>query len=118
MESMKYGVPIIAIPIHVDQPLNARLVEHIGIGVEVVRDENGRLEAKKVATVIKNVVVEKNGEVREKARKLADNIEKKGEEEIDGVDVCFAVEVEGSELSKGWFFLRRYLTSLIIKVGC
>ncbi|KAA8539167.1 hypothetical protein F0562_025859 [Nyssa sinensis] len=85
MESMKYGVPIIAIPMHVDQPLNARLVDHIAIGVEVVRDENGRLEGEKVATVIKNVVVEKNGVVGKKVRELADDIEKKGEEEMDGV---------------------------------
>ncbi|KAA8539170.1 hypothetical protein F0562_025862 [Nyssa sinensis] len=65
MESIKYGVPIIAIPMQLDQPINAKLVEHIGIGVEVVRDENGRLQGEKVATMTKNVVVEKNGKVVE-----------------------------------------------------
>ena len=30
MESMKFGVPIIAVPVHFDQPLNNRLVEEVG----------------------------------------------------------------------------------------
>ena len=47
MEAMKYGNPIIAIPMHIDQPVNARLVEEIGVGVEVVRDKNGKLAGKK-----------------------------------------------------------------------
>ena len=37
MESMKFGVPIIAMPMHLDQPVNARLVEALGAGVEVKR---------------------------------------------------------------------------------
>ena len=44
MESMKFGVPIIAMPMHLDQPVNSRLVEALGVGVEVKRDTNGRLE--------------------------------------------------------------------------
>ncbi|KAB2616913.1 cyanidin-3-O-glucoside 2-O-glucuronosyltransferase-like [Pyrus ussuriensis x Pyrus communis] len=45
---MNFGVPIIAMPIHLDKPFNARLVEELGIGVEVmktggsVRREGGR----------------------------------------------------------------------------
>ncbi|GLT67409.1 hypothetical protein SLA2020_397230 [Shorea laevis] len=70
MESMKFGVPIIAVPMHLDQPLNARLVEEVGVGVEVKRDVNGKLEREKVANVIREVVEEKGGEgVRRKAKK-------------------------------------------------
>lgn len=35
LESMKFGVPIIALPVHLAQPPNARLVEELGVGVEV-----------------------------------------------------------------------------------
>jgi UDP:flavonoid glycosyltransferase YjiC (YdhE family) len=86
MESMKFGVPIIAVPVHLDQPLNARLVEEVGVGVEVKRDMNGKLEREKVAKVIREVVVEKAGEgVRRKAKELKEKIREKGEEDIDGV---------------------------------
>lgn len=86
IESMKLGVPIIAMPMHLDQPLNARLVEDVGVGMEVRRNENGRIEREEMARVIKEVVVEKNGEkVRRKAREMSENIRKKGDEEIDEV---------------------------------
>ncbi|KAK9190262.1 hypothetical protein WN943_018864 [Citrus x changshan-huyou] len=86
MESMKLGVPIIAMPMHLDQPLNARLVEDVGVGMEVRRNENGRIEREEMARVIKEVVVEKNGEkLRRKAREMSENIRKKGDEEIDEV---------------------------------
>lgn len=86
IESMKLGVPIIAMPMHLDQPLNARLVEDVGVGMEVRRNENGRIEREEMARVIKEVVVEKNGEkLRRKAREMSENIRKKGDEEIDEV---------------------------------
>ncbi|KAM4072952.1 hypothetical protein ACB094_11G178700 [Castanea mollissima] len=55
MESMKFGAPIIAMPMHLDQPVNARLVEELGAGVEVKRDTNGRLEREEVAKVIRKI---------------------------------------------------------------
>ncbi|KAA8534524.1 hypothetical protein F0562_032041 [Nyssa sinensis] len=86
MESMTFGVPIIALPMHLDQPLNAKLVEEVGVGVEVMRRNNGRLEREEIAQAIRKVVVEKNGEdVRTKARELSEEIRMKGEQDIDGV---------------------------------
>ncbi|XP_059669660.1 UDP-glucosyltransferase 29-like [Cornus florida] len=86
MESIKFGVPIIAMPMHIDQPLNARFVEEIGVGVEVKRGSNERLEREEIAKVIRKVVVDKNGEnIRSKAREMREHIRLKGEEEIDGV---------------------------------
>ncbi|KAK4359685.1 hypothetical protein RND71_021914 [Anisodus tanguticus] len=86
MESMKFGVPIIAMPMHIDQPMNARLVEYIGMGVEAVRDENGKLQSKEIEKVIRKVVVEESGEaVKEKARELSEKMNINGDEEIDGV---------------------------------
>uniref|UniRef100_A0A7N2LDA0 Uncharacterized protein n=1 Tax=Quercus lobata TaxID=97700 RepID=A0A7N2LDA0_QUELO len=83
MESMKFGVPIILMPMHLDQPVNARLVEALGAGVEVKRDTNGRLEREEVAKVIRKVLVEKTP--KRKAKELRENMENKGDEEIDGV---------------------------------
>ncbi|XP_057489572.1 UDP-glucosyltransferase 29-like [Actinidia eriantha] len=86
LESMSFGVPIIALPMQLDQPLNARLVEEVGVGVEVTRDESGGLQREEIAQGITLVVVEKNGEgVRTKARKCVDVMRLKREEEIDGV---------------------------------
>ncbi|XP_049382705.1 beta-D-glucosyl crocetin beta-1,6-glucosyltransferase-like [Solanum stenotomum] len=87
MESMKYGVPIIAMPMHLDQPMNSRLiVEEVGMAVEVVRDGEGKLHWKEVADVINHVVVEEGGElVREKANHMKEIIRSKGDEEIDQV---------------------------------
>nr|WBR45894.1 UGT94E5 [Camellia japonica] len=86
MESLKFGVPIVAMPMHYDQPFNARLVEEIGAAVEVNRDINGRLNREDIAQVIRTVVVEESGEdIRIKAREYSEKIRMKGEEEIDEV---------------------------------
>ncbi|XP_058204980.1 UDP-glucosyltransferase 29-like [Rhododendron vialii] len=86
MESMNFGVPIIALPMHLDQPLNARIVEQVGVGIEVKGGENGELTGDEIGQVIRRVVVEKDGEeVRNKARNLKDMLRSKGDEEIGGV---------------------------------
>lgn len=86
VESMKFGAPIVAVPMHLDQPVNAKLVESVGVGFEVKRDENGRLEREERAKVIEDVVIKKTGEdVRRKARELSEKIIKKGDEEMRGV---------------------------------
>ncbi|KAI3818092.1 hypothetical protein L1987_11895 [Smallanthus sonchifolius] len=86
MEAMKFGVPIIAMPMHLDQPVNARLVVEVGVGVEVVRDGNGRLMREKVAAVVQRVVLSGLGKVTsEKAKKMRVGLREKGEEEIDVV---------------------------------
>ncbi|CAN4114370.1 unnamed protein product [Withania somnifera] len=73
MESMKFGVPIIAMPMDIDQPMNARIVEYIGMDEEI-------------AKVIREVVIEESGEgVRKKAKELSEKMNIKGDEEIDGV---------------------------------
>nr|QOJ43868.1 UDP-glycosyltransferase [Panax notoginseng] len=83
MESVKFGVPVIAMARHLDQPLNAKLAAEVGVGMEVVRDENGKYTREAIAEVIRKVVMEKNGEViRRKARELSDKMKEKGEQEI------------------------------------
>ncbi|KAL0339782.1 UNVERIFIED_CONTAM: Beta-D-glucosyl crocetin beta-1,6-glucosyltransferase [Sesamum radiatum] len=86
IESMNFGVPIIAVPMQLDQPINARLVEEIGVGVEVVRDSNKRLSGERLAAVIEQVVMEDCGEVvRQKAAEMREKLKSKGDEEIDEV---------------------------------
>ncbi|KAL0457356.1 UNVERIFIED_CONTAM: UDP-glucosyltransferase 29 [Sesamum latifolium] len=80
MESMYFGVPVIAMPIKFDQPINARLVVEASAGVEVGRDENGLFSAKAVAEAINKVIMETNEEgLRNGARKLSQKM--KNEEE-------------------------------------
>ncbi|KAL5569565.1 hypothetical protein UlMin_026140 [Ulmus minor] len=86
MDSMKFGVPIISMPMHLDQPINARLVEDIGVGLEVKRDKNGEIQKEELANVIRKVVIEKSGEsLRKKVREMREKVEKKGDEEMDEV---------------------------------
>ncbi|CAN6678814.1 unnamed protein product [Malus baccata var. baccata] len=54
LESMNFGVPIIAMPIHLDKPFNARLLEELGVGVEV-KKTGGSLRREEVAKAIKVV---------------------------------------------------------------
>ncbi|KAI3471711.1 hypothetical protein Pfo_028361 [Paulownia fortunei] len=86
IESMNFGVPIIAVPLHLDQPINARLVEEVGVGVEVLRDKNRRLRRETLAAVIKQVVMEDSGEsARQRAADMREKLRSKGDEEIDEV---------------------------------
>ncbi|GKE42472.1 hypothetical protein Tco_1469756 [Tanacetum coccineum] len=86
MEAMKFGVPIIAMPMHLDQPVNARLVVEIGMGKEVIRDNEGVLMGAKVAEVVNEVVTSNQGKnIRDKAKKISDDLETKGDEEIEFV---------------------------------
>ncbi|KAG9139024.1 hypothetical protein Leryth_023943 [Lithospermum erythrorhizon] len=72
LESMSLGVPIIAVPMQYDQPINARLVVEIGVGFEVVKGNDRKLNGAEVARIIKEVVVEDAGEgIRRTAKELA-----------------------------------------------
>lgn len=86
MEGMNYGVPIIAVPMHIDQPVNARLAEEVGVAVEVVRDSEGKLHREKIAAVINTIVTEDGGEgVRSKAAAMREMLAEKGDKEINTV---------------------------------
>uniref|UniRef100_A0A6N2LSC0 anthocyanidin 3-O-glucosyltransferase n=1 Tax=Salix viminalis TaxID=40686 RepID=A0A6N2LSC0_SALVM len=86
MESMGSGVPIIAMPMHLDQPINARLLQEVGVALEIEREQDGKLGREEVAKVVREVVVEETGEqVRRKARELRGRIKGKDDEEMDEV---------------------------------
>ncbi|CAK9313374.1 unnamed protein product [Citrullus colocynthis] len=86
VESIKFGVPIIAAPMQLDQPLNARLVEHLGVGVVVERSGVGRLCQREVARAVREVAAEESGKrVREKVKEFAKIMKEKGDGEMEVV---------------------------------
>ncbi|KAH6808762.1 hypothetical protein C2S51_026545 [Perilla frutescens var. frutescens] len=87
IESMYYGVPVIAMPMQSEQPLNAQMLVEAGVGVEVERDGNGMYVGEKVAKAINKVMVEKafyEG-LRNEARRLGETIREKDEQLVKEV---------------------------------
>ncbi|KAG6398604.1 hypothetical protein SASPL_140071 [Salvia splendens] len=80
-ESLYFGVPVVALPLKLDQPMNARLVVEVGVGVEVARDEEGGLDGNGVAEAVKEVfVVESKERLRSRAREMSEKMKMEGEE--------------------------------------
>ncbi|XP_049936505.1 uncharacterized protein LOC116264263 [Nymphaea colorata] len=90
-EGMGCGVPFIALPLSIDQPINARLVVgELGLGVEVERGSNGEFRREKVAEAVRRVMVGEEGEeLRKKAKDMAKRI--KGEDHGGHVDELLRV---------------------------
>ncbi|KAF3626133.1 putative CASP-like protein 5-like [Capsicum annuum] len=88
LESLHFGVPLVTMPMHLDQHTHSRMVVELGTAMEVVRDDqNGKLNKEETSKVIRNVVMEKNGgeNVKAKVKELRKKIREKGEEEFDQV---------------------------------
>ncbi|XP_019165607.1 PREDICTED: beta-D-glucosyl crocetin beta-1,6-glucosyltransferase-like [Ipomoea nil] len=91
VESIEYGVPIIAMPMHLDQPVNAKLMVAIGVGVEVLRDDGGKLHREDVGRVVKDVIKGKLGEnVRNNVKIVGENVKLKSIQEMDEAAVVLA----------------------------
>ncbi|KAJ4797386.1 Glycosyltransferase [Rhynchospora pubera] len=72
LEGMKAGVPMIALPLEIDQPLNAKLIVELGIGLEIPQQCLGNFKAEDAATCIKKVLKSEHGEkMREKAEDMS-----------------------------------------------
>lgn len=69
MKSLKFGVPIIAMPVQHDQPWNARAVMAFDVGLEVEKNFDESFERGNVGEVIKQVMVEKKKEKLGRKRK-------------------------------------------------
>lgn len=83
LESIAFGVPIIVMPMQLDQPMTGRLVVEIGVGIDVPR-ENGKFRKEDIARVAREVVVEEKGkEVRRQVKDLSNTIKQKGDRDID-----------------------------------
>ncbi|XP_016498882.1 beta-D-glucosyl crocetin beta-1,6-glucosyltransferase-like [Nicotiana tabacum] len=103
-ESIEFGVPIIAIPMQLDQPMNAKLLVEIGVALEVVRDDNGSLHREEIASVIKDVTSGESSEtMRCKVRNLGKNLRTKSVEDMDAT-VEELRELVGESTSKNGSF--------------
>ncbi|XP_031479143.1 UDP-glucosyltransferase 29-like [Nymphaea colorata] len=75
-EGIGSGVPLIALPLHLEQPINAQVAAgELGVGVMVEREEDGGFKGNKIAKGIRRVMVEEEGAgVRRAAEELAKRI--------------------------------------------
>lgn len=86
LESIDCGVPIIGMPMHLDQPMNARVAVEQGVAVEVARDEDGRLQRDEISQVINDVMGGKRSEaIRRRVEEVRESVRSKGKEEMNGV---------------------------------
>ncbi|XP_047312493.1 UDP-glucosyltransferase 29-like [Impatiens glandulifera] len=86
-EAIGFGVPVIAMPMQYDQPINARVVVNAGVGVEVIRNGDEGFNRVEIARVIREVLLKDEGkEIRKKAKEMKEKIIMQGDDqEIDGV---------------------------------
>uniref|UniRef100_A0ACD5YBB9 Uncharacterized protein n=1 Tax=Avena sativa TaxID=4498 RepID=A0ACD5YBB9_AVESA len=72
LESMAAGVPMVALPLHLDQPMNANLAVEVGAAAARVKQERfGEFTAEEVARAVRAAVNGKEGEAaRRRAREL------------------------------------------------
>ncbi|CAH9079505.1 unnamed protein product [Cuscuta epithymum] len=90
-ESIECGVPIIAMPMHLDQPINAKLIVNIGVGVEVVKDDTGNYHSEDVARVCDEVVLGKCSEnLQRNVKLMGENVRIKSAKEIGEVSILLA----------------------------
>ncbi|XP_004238697.1 beta-D-glucosyl crocetin beta-1,6-glucosyltransferase [Solanum lycopersicum] len=84
MESIDFGVPIVAMPMQLDQPMNARLIVELGVAVEIVRDDDGKIYRGEIAETLKGVITGEIGEIlRAKVRDISKNLKAIKDEEMD-----------------------------------
>ncbi|CAN4109114.1 unnamed protein product [Withania somnifera] len=82
--SIDYGIPIIAMPMDLDQLMNAKLLVEIGVALEVERDDNGAFHTEDIARLIKDVTCGTSGDnLRCNVRNLGDKLRTKNVEDID-----------------------------------
>lgn len=82
LEAVRFGVKIIALPMHINQGLDARFVSgELQIGMEIGRGEDGSFRADEVCRCVREIMVgEEGGHVAENMDKVKERLF--GEEEI------------------------------------
>ncbi|CAH9100625.1 unnamed protein product [Cuscuta europaea] len=84
VESIECGVPIIAMPMQFDQPLNAKLIVSLGVGIEVLRDDAGKFRSQDVARVCDEIVNRKLGEsIHKNVKVMGENVRLNSMKEMD-----------------------------------
>ncbi|XP_020577133.1 cyanidin-3-O-glucoside 2-O-glucuronosyltransferase-like [Phalaenopsis equestris] len=103
IEGMRHGVPMIAIPLQLDQPLNAALMVELGVAVKVKKEEGGGVfRGEELARCIREVVVGEEGEgVRRRAKEMARIMMGKDDEEIEVLRERIEGFAMGAESAEG-----------------
>ncbi|KAM3360211.1 beta-D-glucosyl crocetin beta-1,6-glucosyltransferase [Capsicum galapagoense] len=73
IECLDFGVPIITMPIYLDQSMNAKLLVELGVTAEIVRDSDGKIHKAEIAETLKGVIT---GEIGKKLRAKVGDINK------------------------------------------
>ncbi|EPS70316.1 hypothetical protein M569_04443, partial [Genlisea aurea] len=86
-ESLYFGVPIIGMPFHTDQPINARLLVEVGAALEVERKPNGIYMGTAIAETITEVVFNETvyQVMKKRVVDLSNEIRANEEEALNGV---------------------------------
>ncbi|KAF3320368.1 crocetin glucoside glucosyltransferase-like protein [Carex littledalei] len=80
MEGMQSGVPMIALPLHLDQPLNAKLMVELGVAIEIPQQGFGNFKGEDVARGTREVLHSEIGHgVRKKVEEMAEAMQRKGD---------------------------------------
>ncbi|MCL7041890.1 hypothetical protein MKW94_003765 [Papaver nudicaule] len=75
LESLSQGVPIIGWPLYAEQPYNSKMIQEVGVSVELARGNEGELSSEDVQKVIEQVMDGSKGEeMRKKAAVIAEKI--------------------------------------------
>ncbi|KAI4383762.1 hypothetical protein MLD38_009564 [Melastoma candidum] len=89
LEAIEAGVPIVAMPMQLDQTMNARVVADIGAGVEVrnaSEPERCRYEREEIARAVREIVTTGRGkEMRRKVKELGRTMKEEDEHEMESV---------------------------------
>ncbi|EYU45578.1 hypothetical protein MIMGU_mgv1a007199mg [Erythranthe guttata] len=74
-ESMYFGVPVVAVPLKLDQPVNCRMAVEGGVAVEVGRDEvSGEFSGEGVAEAVSEVMIVSGERLRYRAREMSEKM--------------------------------------------
>lgn len=86
-EGLKFGLPLVALPMRLEQGLTARLVEgEWRVGVEVDRRLDGSFSKEDICRAVKKVMVEEEGrQLRVKATQIAEILSKESKSNLQTV---------------------------------
>ncbi|KAL5197214.1 hypothetical protein ABZP36_000726 [Zizania latifolia] len=86
LESLSAGVPMVALPLHIDQPLGANLAAELGAAVRVRQERFGDFKAEDVARAVRRVMRSEDGEtMRRRARELREVVARSDADDAEHV---------------------------------
>ncbi|CAD6222620.1 unnamed protein product [Miscanthus lutarioriparius] len=99
LESLAAGVPIVALPLHIDQPLGANLAAELGAAVRMPQERFGEFRAEDVARAVRGAM--RGEESRALRRRAAELREVVARNDADGAQVDALVQRMARLCGKG-----------------